>query len=202
MLNMLESSPFFEKVHSREGMLRRDQDFSRMGNIDRVFWTTAVPTSAIQFSGGANFKLISSPGALLGQAQPLDEPVMLPDRSYTTMGQLKLGDKIASPSEGETEVVGVFPQGKIACYEIELVDGRTVRCSLQHRWRVAYRETEDQELAYMDTTLEFILDHPTWEFYILDEADCYENAHPDLDAKMAQLLSSLSSTNYIVEDGT
>lgn len=67
MLNMLESSPFFEKVHSREGMLRRDQDFTRMGNIDRVFWTTAVPTSAIQFSGGANFKLISGPGALLGQ---------------------------------------------------------------------------------------------------------------------------------------
>lgn len=67
MLNMLESSPFFEKVHTREAMNNRERDFARMGNIDRIFWTTAAPTSAVQFSNGANFKLISSPGALLGQ---------------------------------------------------------------------------------------------------------------------------------------
>ena len=67
MLNMLEASPFFEKVHTREAMHHRDSDYARMGNIDRIFWTTAVPTSAVQFSNGTNFKLISSPGALLGQ---------------------------------------------------------------------------------------------------------------------------------------
>jgi hypothetical protein len=67
MLNMLESSQFFEKVHSREAMAQRERDFSRMNNIDRIFWTTAVPTSEIQFSNGANFKLISSPNSLLGQ---------------------------------------------------------------------------------------------------------------------------------------
>ena len=67
MMNMLEASPFFEKVRTKEDMIHRDRDFSRMGNIDKIFWTTAVPTSAVQFSGGANFKLISGPGALLGQ---------------------------------------------------------------------------------------------------------------------------------------
>ena len=67
MLNMLESSPFFEKVHTKEGMANRERDFARMNNIDRIFWTTAVPTSALQFSGGANFKLIAGPHALLGQ---------------------------------------------------------------------------------------------------------------------------------------
>jgi len=67
MLNMLESSPFFEKVHTKEGMAQRERDFTRMNNIDRIFWTTAVPTSEIQFSNGANVKLISSPNGLLGQ---------------------------------------------------------------------------------------------------------------------------------------
>jgi hypothetical protein len=67
LLNVIESSAFFEKVHTKEGMSKREKDFSRMNNINRIFWTTAVPTSAIQFSNGANFKLISSPNSLLGQ---------------------------------------------------------------------------------------------------------------------------------------
>lgn len=64
---MIESAEFFEKVHTKEGMAKKERDFSRMNNIDRIFWTTAVPTSAIQFSNGANFKLISNPNGLLGQ---------------------------------------------------------------------------------------------------------------------------------------
>ena len=67
MLLILESSNFFEKVHTREGMISKDKDFSRTYNIDKIYWTTAVPTSAIQFSNGANYKLISNPNGLLGQ---------------------------------------------------------------------------------------------------------------------------------------
>jgi len=67
MLNMLEASEFFERVHSKEIMQRKDRDFARQGNIDKIYWTTAVPTSAVQFSGAANFKLISNPNGLLGQ---------------------------------------------------------------------------------------------------------------------------------------
>ncbi|MCA1800517.1 MAG: hypothetical protein LC650_04415, partial [Actinobacteria bacterium] len=65
--NILEVSDFFEKVHTKEGMTKRDKEFDEMGeNIDRIFWTTAVPTSALQFSNGANIKLISSVHNLLG----------------------------------------------------------------------------------------------------------------------------------------
>lgn len=65
--NILEVSDFFEKVHTKEGMIKRDREFEEMGeNIDRIFWTTAVPTSALQFSNGANIKLISSVHNLLG----------------------------------------------------------------------------------------------------------------------------------------
>lgn len=67
MLNILGSSEFFEKVQRKDEMVARERDFERMDHIDRIFWTTAVPTSALQFSNGANFKLISSPNGLLGQ---------------------------------------------------------------------------------------------------------------------------------------
>lgn len=63
---ILENSPFFEKVHTRESMIKKEKEFGRKSCIDKIYWTTAVPTSAIQMSGGANMKLVSSPHALLG----------------------------------------------------------------------------------------------------------------------------------------
>ncbi len=66
MIAILESSPYFEKVHTRDGMVKKDKDFDRQENVDRIFWTTAVPTSAIQMSNGANVKLASSVHSLLG----------------------------------------------------------------------------------------------------------------------------------------
>lgn len=66
MIAILESSPYFEKVKTRDGMIKRDQDFERQSKIERIYWTTAVPTSAIQMSNGANFKLVSNVQNLLG----------------------------------------------------------------------------------------------------------------------------------------
>jgi len=66
LIAILEASPFFEKVHTREGMIKRDQEYERKSHIDKIYWTTAVPTSAVQFSNGANFKLVSNIQNLLG----------------------------------------------------------------------------------------------------------------------------------------
>ena len=66
LLAILESSSFFEKVHTREGMIKKEADFERKSHIDKIYWTTAVPTSAIQMSNGANIKLASSVASLLG----------------------------------------------------------------------------------------------------------------------------------------
>jgi len=62
----MEASPFFEKVHTRDGMIKKETEFERKNHVDKIYWTTAVPTSAIQMSNGANFKLVSSVHNLLG----------------------------------------------------------------------------------------------------------------------------------------
>jgi hypothetical protein len=154
MLNMLESSAFFEKVHTREAMGHRERDFARMGNIDRIFWTTAVPTSAIQFSNGANFKLISSPGALLGQtivsgtmteltffyeagkALTLDSKIMTP-QGHILMGDVKIGIAVLNSKGGTSVVQKVFPQGKTEVYRITFQDGRFVDTCPNHNWTAA-----------------------------------------------------------------
>ena len=66
-INVLEISDFFEKVHTREGMIKRDREFRESGeSINKLFWSTAVPTSALQFCNGSNIKLISNVQNLLG----------------------------------------------------------------------------------------------------------------------------------------
>jgi hypothetical protein len=66
MLNILEASPYFEKVRTKEGMIKREEDFKHMETIDRIFWTTASPTSSLAFSNGSNVKLTSQVHNLLG----------------------------------------------------------------------------------------------------------------------------------------
>lgn len=64
--NMLEASPFFEKVKMKEQMREADEAFREADTVDKIFYTTASPTSAMSFSGGVNIKLASSNRDILG----------------------------------------------------------------------------------------------------------------------------------------
>lgn len=64
--NILDSSPFFEKVKMKEQMREADEAFREAEQIDRIYYTTASPTSAMTFSGGVNIKLASSNRDILG----------------------------------------------------------------------------------------------------------------------------------------
>lgn len=63
---MLEASPFFERVHSREKMIKANEEYMHMEHIDKIYYTTASPTSELAFAGGSNIKLVSNPQGLLG----------------------------------------------------------------------------------------------------------------------------------------
>lgn len=131
----LEQSPMFERVPHREDVINADKDDPTCEKL--VYSTAARGTARMIFRNNLLMKLMSTEGALLGNAQPLYSKIMLPDNTYTEMGKLKMGDKIKSPTEGETEVIGIFPQGERDIYEIELDDGRKVRSSDNHLWKVA-----------------------------------------------------------------
>ena len=68
LLNILESSPYFVKCRTKQNMAEAEDEFLHSNKEpDHVYWTTASPTSNIEMSNGARYKLISSPGGLLGQ---------------------------------------------------------------------------------------------------------------------------------------
>lgn len=49
---------------------------------------------------------------------------------------IKVGDFVYGFEGKPIEVLGVFPQGKLKTYDIEIEDGRKVRCSSDHLWTV------------------------------------------------------------------
>jgi len=74
----------------------------------------------------------------MGKAQPLDAKVKTPV-GWTRMGDLRLGDELASPDGRRSRVRGIFPQGVQDIYRVTFSDGRSTECTGDHLWLVHYR---------------------------------------------------------------
>src|SRR5262245_10490491 len=74
----------------------------------------------------------------MGKAQPLDARVRT-RTGWMRMGDLRLGDELASVDGRRSRVSGIFPQGVQQIYRVTFSDGRTAECTADHLWRVHYR---------------------------------------------------------------
>ncbi len=75
----------------------------------------------------------------MGKAQPLDAGV----RSRTgwkTMGELQVGDALASVDGRPSIVTGVYPQGQRQVFRVRFSDGRSTEACDEHLWQVMYRD--------------------------------------------------------------
>ena len=77
----------------------------------------------------------------MGKAQPLDAGVLTP-RGWTPMGELEVGDEVASVDGRPSEVTGVYPQGERQVFRVLFADGRSAECCAEHLWRVSFRGWE------------------------------------------------------------
>ena len=77
----------------------------------------------------------------MGKAQPLDAKVLTP-HGFKSMGDLRLGDALASVDGKPSFVAGIYPQGERQVYRLTFADGRTAECCAEHLWRVHYRGWE------------------------------------------------------------
>src|SRR5213078_117616 len=74
----------------------------------------------------------------MGKAQPLDAGVKTL-LGWKRMGDLRLGDELASVDGRRSLVSGIFPQGARPIFRVTFSDGRSTRCTGEHLWRVYYR---------------------------------------------------------------
>ncbi|MCS3902404.1 replicative DNA helicase [Methylohalomonas lacus] len=74
----------------------------------------------------------------MGKAQPLDAKIRTQD-GWKTMGDLRMGDRLASVDGRPSRVAGVFPQGTRDIYRITFSDGRSTEVCDEHLWKVHHR---------------------------------------------------------------
>lgn len=176
--NILEAAPYFEKVRTREKMTEAIEEYERKESVDKIYYTTASPTSELSFTGGSNIKLVSNPQGLLGvscvgicfselafftqagKALYYNELIKMEDGSSKPIIDLKPGDKLYPINGQPNEVEKIMWEGFDEMYEIEMDDGRTVKCNAKHLWKVRYDGKEEV------VTTQFMIDHPEIEFEI------------------------------------
>lgn len=65
-----------------------------------------------------------------------DEAVLMADGTSRPIGNLRIGDRLASCDGRPSRVAGVYPQGVRPMFKFTLSDGRTVRCDAEHQWSI------------------------------------------------------------------
>jgi replicative DNA helicase len=71
----------------------------------------------------------------MGKAQPLDANV-LTTAGWKPMGELAVGDALASVDGQPSTVAAIYPQGRRQVYRVTFADGRSTECCAEHLWRV------------------------------------------------------------------
>lgn len=98
--------------------------------------STGLPRLDEVLNGLQNSDLIILAGRpAMGKAQPLDAAIKTID-GWTTMGELRVGQELASHDGQRSVVTGIFPQGARPVFEITFSDGRKTRACDEHLWRV------------------------------------------------------------------
>ena len=82
---------------------------------------------------GQHVKMLKTRG--IGAEQPHSE-VVKTITGDKLVGDVVVGDKLIGIDGLETTVLEVYPQGKKDVYEVHLMDGRKVRCGINHLWYV------------------------------------------------------------------
>lgn len=65
-LNIMGASPFFEKVSRKDAMKEMKLEFENKATVDKLYYTTADPTSELMFDSGIAIKCTSNPRGLTG----------------------------------------------------------------------------------------------------------------------------------------
>src|SRR6184192_1489248 len=91
----------------------------------------------------------------MGKAQPLDAGVKTL-MGWKRMGDLRLGDELASVDGRRSLVSGIFPQGARPIYRVTFSDGRSTECTAEHLWRVHYRSWPEARTLSTDRVAEML----------------------------------------------
>ncbi len=113
----------------------------------------------------------------MGKAQPLDARVRTRS-GWKAMGDLAVGDALASLDGEDSLVTGVFPQGVRQVYKVSFSDGRSTECCAEHLWRVYYREWAEPRILSTAAVMA-LLERQRYRSRLWIDLHCGEFGHHD-----------------------
>ena len=116
-----------------DAITRIEGNFERGGKMSGYDWGLEELNKITD--GIQNEYIIIGARASVGKAQPLYSKIKTVS-GWKAMGDIKIGDELASVDGAESKVIGVYPQGIKDVYEITFSDGRKARSTDEHLWEV------------------------------------------------------------------
>lgn len=127
--------------------------FRTVGGFEKYFYMTKEEVEAHgrkyskSFSSGV-WKTDFDSMALKGLA--LDTIIPTPD-GYTTMGEIKVGDKLFNALGEVTTVIAKSQIKNLPCYEVEFSNGEIIVCDEEHRWFVKNGNGRMEDWSVLET---------------------------------------------------
>jgi len=96
----------------------------------------------INYDGPESLLLSATAGS--GKEQPLFCKILTPN-GWTTMGNIKVGDEVLTPTGEITKVTNVYPQGLKDAYKITFSDGSFTYAGKEHLWKTQTKYQRDKK---------------------------------------------------------
>lgn len=111
-----------------------DADGAQLGFTERDRQPVFLSPEAASKSDSAPLVLVAgSTGS--GKACTLETPIPTPT-GWTTMGELKVGDRVFGRDGQPCKVLAVYDHDDLEMYDVRLSDGQVIRSCADHRWLV------------------------------------------------------------------
>ena len=114
--------------------------------------TLTIATGGIQTTDAV--ALLARPN--MGKAASVDSKVLTP-RGWSRMGDLKVGDALASVDGQRSTVTAVHPQGVRRLYCVTFSDGRSAEVCDEHLWKVYYRGWDEPRVIQTSKLSDMLL---------------------------------------------
>ena len=135
-VNALDSSDPMDIVHDAKERAAKVIEFSKQERIPTGF----AEIDKLMYGGLSTVEelLLILARTNTGKAQPLWSKVLTPS-GWTTIGNLRIGDRVVGENNDVGEVVEIYPQGEKDYYRVNFDDGTSVECCDDHLWKVLDR---------------------------------------------------------------
>ena len=182
--NMMEASPYFIRVPRQDAMKQLKEEFKNKDTVENLYYTTADPDSDFVFDSGLCIKTNSSVAGLLGVSAIAiclseisfytdagkalySKELVITKTGIKQINDVKVHDSVLSPNGKFTEVIAIPWEGEDDLFEITVEDGRTVKCNLDHLWKVTFCD-KDGLIQNTIVSTRFMIEHPEYEFDIYE----------------------------------